>query len=805
MKNRLTILIFIVIMIAMVSAFTLGCVDKTDASSHITDKEFQAAWNEIYAEGEYEADGVVVILTREETRKFKTYTAEDFAEAGDLVIQQDDYRRASYMKAVLAGETNTQMPWLDAETYQQGLSLRLTTPTKENIVRACILLSRRPEVEEVYPVAYADITAGKTPKSIHDPYYITEEEYRIRESVLFKYVTEYEDDRVTCKMTLEETRLFKTYTINDYVDIGIAEIRFDDSKRAEYYKNILQGLPTEDHYSGDPEEYRRGLDMITAVAGRDGLIRVCTLLLRKNGIEKVNVQGKIRISDSGSGPTNINFWYYNSDHLDLEHAWEITKGSPSVLVGVLDSGIDGNHNDLIHQMDNSTPTLHRDFTTGLTNGTPVGVNVLEDNFGHGTHVAGIIAAEGIDGQPIGVAPNVRLVSLRVYRYAGTINPITGKPDLITNIDWVTNAINYANNKIKILNISFNWDISNTEIETAIDNFNGIIICSAGNDNQDIDVPDDPNDPTDSPFRIFPSNYGYSKVIIVGNSTSSNERYQNSNGGSNYGSDSVDLFAPGFYIQSTLPTSEVLYMDGKGYGCLTGTSMSAPMVTGVAALLMSRYPSITAAQIKAHILNNVTDVSDLHGLCVTGGMVNAYNALQINATPTVSTNAQTHTLTYTNCPSCGGTHVVTEAHTYNTITYDGTAHYGMCTICGYTMNAAHTFGEYQCSGTSHSRSCTVCGYMETNAHTYGAYEYDSVSHSRTCTACGYTTTNAHLFQYTNLGETQGHRRTCRNCGYTSVQNHTWHYNPAIGMNVCTQCSAKSHTGQSPQFGPTPELE
>ena len=243
------------------------------------------------------------------------------------------------------------------------------------------------------------------------------------------------------------------------------------------------------------------------------------------------------------------------------------------------------------------------------------------------------------------------------------------------------------------------------------------------------------------------------------------------------------------------------MDGKGYGCLTGTSMSAPMVTGVAALLMSRYLNITVAQIRSHILNNITDVSDLHGLCVTGGMLNAYNALQINATPTVSTNAQTHTLTYTNCPSCGGTHVVTEAHTYNTITYDSTAHYGTCTICGYTMNAAHTFGEYQCSGTSHSRSCTVCEYTETSAHTYGAYEYDGVSHSRTCTACGYTVINNHLFQYTNLGETQGHRRTCRNCGYTSVQNHTWHYNPTIGMNVCTQCSAKSHTGQSPRFGPT----
>ena len=440
MKSRLSFIFYMIIIIAMVSLITIGCVDK---STHITDEEFQAAWNEIYAEGEYEADGVVVILTLEETRKFKTYTAEDFAEAGDLVIQQDDYRRASYMKAVLAGETNTQMPWLDAETYQQGLSLRLTTPTKENIVRACILLSRRPEVEDVYPVVYADIAAGKTSKSIHDPYYITEEEYLSSWQKLFLQNKHYVKGEIYVNLTHEESLLFKEYSVSDFIDVGTSKIDYDDSYLADYVRRKLFGLPWnhEDVDQIDVNTYQRQIVLRLQTKDYESIAKAYTLLMRKKEVASAFASPYGELDSEGDPPVNLGFWYYNEDFLNIATAWRLTQGDEDILVGVIDTGIDGNHDDLINQIDHSVDTKHMDFTTDLDVGTPVTIPV--DDVGHGTHVAGIIAAEGINYQPVGVAPGVRLVSLRVGDCIGT-NPIDGNPILVNQTSWLINAINYAN-------------------------------------------------------------------------------------------------------------------------------------------------------------------------------------------------------------------------------------------------------------------------------------------------------------------------------------------------------------------------
>jgi subtilisin family serine protease len=108
--------------------------------------------------------------------------------------------------------------------------------------------------------------------------------------------------------------------------------------------------------------------------------------------------------------------------------------------------------------------------------------------------------------------------------------------------------------------------------------------------------------------------------------------------SNYGQATVDLFAPGMSITSTIP--------GSQYAAYSGTSMAAPVVTGVAALIRSRYPKLTAVQVKAILMQSVTKVTHpvrtpgppaggpnvpFAALCVSGGVVNAYAALQLAAT------------------------------------------------------------------------------------------------------------------------------------------------------------------------------
>lgn len=258
-------------------------------------------------------------------------------------------------------------------------------------------------------------------------------------------------------------------------------------------------------------------------------------------------------------------------------------------------------------------------------------NISETNYGdanvlpvkkleaHGTHVAGIIAAERDNGLGInGVANNVEIMSLRVV------------PNGDEYDKDVALAIRYAvDNGAKVINGSFGksfsphkewvWDA----IKYAADN-NVVIVHAAGNDSNDIDV--EPNFPTDNDNgQEVADNY-----ISVGSLTSS---YGSKivSGFSNYGKQNVDIFAPGSSVYSTTPGNEYMY---KG-----GTSMAAPAVAGIAALVRSYYPKLSAAQVKQTILESgltlntkvivggeTSDVRDFSTLSKTGKIANAYNAL-----------------------------------------------------------------------------------------------------------------------------------------------------------------------------------
>ncbi len=241
---------------------------------------------------------------------------------------------------------------------------------------------------------------------------------------------------------------------------------------------------------------------------------------------------------------------------------------------------------------------------------------------HGTHVAGIIGAVrnnelGMDG----IADNISLMIVRTV------------PDGDERDKDVANAVRYAvENGADVINMSFGKGYSPQKeyVDSAFkfaDEQGVLVIHSAGNDGNNIDsVYTYPNK--------FYTDGGWSKNFITVGASSWKESSDSTLAASfsNYGK-TVDIFAPGVDVYSTYPNNE--------YEKASGTSMAGPVVTGVAALIMSYYPELTASDVKEILLQSATkinntlvykpgskDVVDFSSLSATGGIVNAYEALKL---------------------------------------------------------------------------------------------------------------------------------------------------------------------------------
>ena len=247
---------------------------------------------------------------------------------------------------------------------------------------------------------------------------------------------------------------------------------------------------------------------------------------------------------------------------------------------------------------------------------------------HGTHVAGIIGADRTNAAGImGIAPDVRLMSVRAV------------PDGDERDKDVANAIRFAaDHGASIINMSFGkyYSPQRPAVEEAIRYAAGkgvLLIHSAGNENNDLDKT------LQYPAPVFSNGQRIANLITVGASSRDNDAGLAADF-SNFGKIQVDVFAPGNQIYSTLP--------GGRYGNLSGTSMAAPVVTGIAATLKSYFPELTAADLKRIILASAqplhtkvrqpgsTKLVDFADLSNTGGIVNLYRAVQLaqQATPAV---------------------------------------------------------------------------------------------------------------------------------------------------------------------------
>lgn len=233
-------------------------------------------------------------------------------------------------------------------------------------------------------------------------------------------------------------------------------------------------------------------------------------------------------------------------------------------------------------------------------------DVMGPDAEHGTHVAGIIAAVRGNGIGLdGVADHVKILAIRAV------------PDGDERDKDIANAIRYAaDHGAKVINMSFGKPYSQDKktVDEAVTyalKKDVLLVQAAGNDNKNVDSA------ANFPRRVS-SDLAY---IVVGASGMKDDSTLKAPF-SNYGKTSVDVFAPGVQIYSSVPGSKYAYHDG--------TSMAAPVVAGLAALIREYYPKLKAKQVKEIILRSVVKREALSAYCATGGVVNAYTALQLAA-------------------------------------------------------------------------------------------------------------------------------------------------------------------------------
>ncbi|MCL2621725.1 MAG: S8 family serine peptidase [Firmicutes bacterium] len=424
---------------------------------------------------------------------------------------------------------------------------------------------------------------------------------------------EFADDTVIVTMTRKASLKLKQYKVNDFSEINLQGVRNLSTTVEEKVKeqlsinrsndaNIFQ-QKSEQQSDIRIDEFRQIFSLSLKDAGKENVL---------SAIRKLEQRDDVYAAEPNWSATPASLSNMRDQaaatRVNLPQTWNITTGFSSLTVGILDTGVDITHPDLASRLHPSGSNFHGDFTGStvsplVDNGFPHAWN------GHGSHVAGIVG-------PLS-AWDVRLASLRVF---STV-------DGLAELEYVLAAIDHAIlRNIQILNYSGgSWN--SAALEQKIRNFNGLFITSAGNDNALL---------TTSSNHIGARSIPNLIVVGASNSTNDNRATPNEWGysntgkpyGSNYGADVVDIFAPGTGILSTVHTS----VNSSRYISWNGSSMAAPMVTGVAALLLSHNLQLNAAQIKQIIINsaykpNVGGVNPLQGLCVSNGRLDAYNTFQ----------------------------------------------------------------------------------------------------------------------------------------------------------------------------------
>ncbi len=334
---------------------------------------------------------------------------------------------------------------------------------------------------------------------------------------------------------------------------------------------------------------------------------------------------------------------WHLDAANIKEAWAYLEsidkpagGSESIVVAVIDTGVDYNHPDLSANMWVNTQEIPGNGVDDDNNGFVDdihGASVVsesyshsgdpDDDHGHGTHVAGIIASTGANGVGgVGVAYNSKIMAIKAAQYSGTL----------TTAD-IAEGIYYAvDNGADVINMSFGgYGRSQVEEDALVLAYSqAVLVAAAGNDGR-------PNEPLCRGAPMYPANYAW-VLGVMARTEFPNAKGDYLAGFSNWdckksNGNEYELMAPGAAVWSTLP--------GDSYSAWSGTSMAAPVVAGIAALARTRWPDKTTyssrfimGQVGA-TGGNLKAITPLKGPAVSYPQADAYSALTSTPSPELS--------------------------------------------------------------------------------------------------------------------------------------------------------------------------
>ena len=364
-------------------------------------------------------------------------------------------------------------------------------------------------------------------------------------------------------------------------------------------------------FGSSPAEIKFGLNrmMLVRYTGSEDPLYASAKLRGLSYIEWAEPQYVRRVTVVPNDPSLSS--EYNLALIQAEEAWNITEGDTSVIIGIVDTGVDWSHPDLYaniwHNPNWQTDTQYPGDSIGWDFGgngngnlpTPDN-NPIEDNPYHGTLVAG--TADAVTNNGVGVAGigfNCKIMPVKVTQ-ANQLDPTSGDPYILYGFEGIKYAVDHG---AKVINCSWGGGGYSQAEQDIIDYANSkgaLVVAAAGNDGVS--------------ESFYPASYQH--VLSVA-ATDQNDKLAYF---SNYG-ENIDVCAPGVSIYSTWQPNN--YTSGDG------TSFSSPLAAGLAALVFSHFPNYTPDQVAQQIrvkCDNIDNINPSFKYQLGGGRINAYKAL-----------------------------------------------------------------------------------------------------------------------------------------------------------------------------------
>lgn len=458
-----------------------------------------------------------------------------------------------------------------------------------------------------------------------------------------------------------DARFFGNFPIKDIVDLTA----HSEAQIIERNEAIRMNQRRE-------ETFRQILQIELPFDCKQNVLEVIARLENIDGIISAEPNFRGFFASSPSGYDSGHQWALERIHAPM--AWGFDTGrNENVRVGIIDTGI-ADHVDFNRIAGNpATSIINRNLGRSFVNGVmqPAGTATGDTN-GHGTMTAGVVSTgwNGVAGSVNGISGNVTLVPFKVDDGIGAWVNST-----VAAINHATTTFNNANTRIPILNASLGWyrnpvpsghpvipAVGFNALHQAVIDYPGLFVAAAGNDgiNNDGDNP------------MYPASFNLPNIISVGATDRNDVRSVWGARSSNFGANTVHLFAPGgqgLDINNFNQNIRTTHLNNRPLA-YNGTSAAAPHVAGVAALILNKFGINTPpAQVKWAILEGVDKIQALNDRSITGGRLNAHGAILAMYR---LQNLSNHDMTY-------GVHHIRNSNTNGYLDAWGTLHGGQVSL------------------------------------------------------------------------------------------------------------------------------